>query len=101
MESPECVNFKKIIDSNKIVILGTRFCSACVNAKKILNDKKFKFHDVDLSVEEDFQDCLFRTTKSHYVPQIFVNSKYIGGFQELQYLTDSNLLNDLVYKINL
>lgn len=96
MESPECAELKNLIHSSNIVVLGTNFCGACVRAKKMLSQKQMPFLNIDISDDEKFQECLFRSTNINTIPQVFVNKKFIGGFMELKYLTDTKLLEDLV-----
>lgn len=91
--------FDEFIKSHKIIIMSTNGCPACVDAKKLLDVNNFKYSNLDLSDDknEKLFYCLYDITRSHYVPQVFVNSKYIGGFKELSYLNHTGLLNDLYH----
>ena len=92
-----CEGFHHILNTNNIVVWGTKGCGACVKAKQLLKNKNFAFHEEDLSTtDQDIQECVMNTTNSPYVPQIFVNKKYIGGYSELRYLIERDLLNDIV-----
>lgn len=87
------------LSQNKITVMSTVGCPACVDAKNLLNKKEYKYSELDLTKEdnEKYFNCLMDITKSHYVPQVFINKKYIGGYRELQYLNQTGLLSDLYH----
>ena len=87
-----------LLKDNKITVMSTNGCPSCVDAKTLLKNQKMDYYEKDLSQEdlsESFFHCIFEKTKTHYVPQIFINSKYVGGYRELQYLNSTKLLDDL------
>lgn len=60
---------------------------------------KFSISQQDLStVDPEIQECVINKTNSPYVPQIFINKKYIGGYDALNFLISSGLLDDIVKK---
>lgn len=89
--------FDQYLKNNKITVMSTIGCPACVDAKKLLESSKLIYGTIDLSDDENEKlfHCLYDITKSHYVPQIFINNKYIGGYRELSYLHNTGLLKDL------
>ena len=94
---PICDGFHQILNTHNIVVWGTKGCGACVKAKQLLKNKNYAFHEEDLSTtDQDIQECVMNTTNSPYVPQIFVNKKFIGGFDHLNYLVVTGLLEDIV-----
>jgi glutaredoxin len=95
-ESLDCGEFKKILGSNKIIVIGAKFCKACINAKKLLTKSNFDYLDYDILEKEQISSCLYQKTQNNFIPQIFVNKKFIGGLNELTYLIDSKLLEDIV-----
>ncbi len=90
--------FDKFLEENRIAIMSTIGCPACVDAKNLLKNSKINYAELDLTEKENdgLFNCLYNITKSHYVPQIFINKKYIGGFRELTYLDKTGLLRDLI-----
>ena len=70
-----------------ITIFGKPSCSYCDRAKQLLSKYNIEYTYVDLSLDEarlkQFKEQGFRT-----VPIIYIgegeNSRYIGGFNELQ-----------------
>jgi glutaredoxin 3 len=101
MESPLCAEFENMLKDHNIIVVGADFCPACVKAKNMLKKENFKHLDFNISGENEsnlMQECILPKTKTNYIPQIFVNKKYIGGYSELRYLVERDLLNDIVKK---
>ncbi len=76
--------FEKILNENKLVVVSSFGCPPCKQIKNLFNEKSVKFFDTDISNEEheDLFHCIYEKSKSRYVPQIFYNSSYIGGYNE-------------------
>jgi glutaredoxin 3 len=98
MESSQlCEEFENILNKNSIVVIGADFCPACVKAKKLLKDKNYKHLDYNISGEIEgntMQECIMPKTKTQFIPQIFINKKFIGGYSELRYLIERELLDE-------
>ena len=75
---------------SKVIIFGTANCSYCDMAKKLCEKLKVTYSYYDIAADAKAMNYLmdelgmFKT-----VPQIFVDGKHIGGFNELK-----ELLND-------
>lgn len=65
------------------MIFGKPSCPYCDRAKQLLSKYNIEYTYVDLSLDEarlkQFKEQGFRT-----VPIIYIDDKYIGGFNELQ-----------------
>ena len=79
----------------KVVVYGTRFCPYCVAAKKLLNKKGIRYEDILVSTGEMRREIEQRSGQ-RTVPQIFINEKSIGGFDELSELEEDGLLDALL-----
>ena len=85
--------------SYKIIIYTSDNCSFCRSAKAIFKEKKLKFKEINISKNDKLKNEMIKKTNGMMtVPQIFVNSKHIGGFQELSDLTDSKKMNEIISK---
>ncbi len=84
----------KVLEDNKIVIMSLKGCPPCKKAKELLTTNKLPYHDISLSDNQEFMDCLYEKTRSLYAPQIFINKEYIGGYQDLNNLHNSGKLYD-------
>ena len=79
-----------------IIIYSTGWCVPCNNAKKLLDDKKVTYKEIDIEQNEITRDDLFDITGGRTVPQILINDTVIGGYSELFYLNQSGELDQLL-----
>lgn len=72
-----------------IQIYSTQQCPYCVRAKALLQAKSLAYEEIDVSADLDsMQEMVMRSGKRS-VPQIFIDGKPVGGFQELSQLNAS------------
>lgn len=67
----------------KVVIYTTTYCPYCVAAKRLLERKQVEFEEVDVTSDSSLRLWLVEATGRRTVPQIFINGKPIGGYDEL------------------
>ena len=79
-----------------IIIYSTGWCVPCKNAKKLLDDKKVTYKEIDIEQNEITRDDLYDITGGRTVPQILINDTVIGGYRELFYLNQSGELDQLL-----
>jgi len=68
-----------------ILMYSSSYCPYCTNAEKLLFEKGFDVTEkilVDENPEE--LEKMMKITGKRTVPQIFIDKKYIGGFEELR-----------------
>ena len=83
--------------STKIEIYTGPICNYCDMAKELLNNIGAEFIEIELSKYPDKKkEMLQRTGGRKKVPQIFINNKLIGGFNELRSLKLSGELNKML-----
>ena len=76
--------------SYKIIIYTSENCSFCQSAKAIFKEKKLKFKEINISKNEKLKNEMIKKSNGMMtVPQIFVNSKHIGGYEDLINLESS------------
>ena len=78
-----------IKESSKVIVYSTSWCGPCKNAKKLLNDRGIGFQEIDIEERDMSRDDLYDITGGRTVPQIVVDGKTIGGFDDLVEI-DSN-----------
>lgn len=66
-----------------IIIYTTTTCIYCNLTKKILEEKKLKYKEINLENNLDLFKDLIKKTNHKTVPQIFINDKFIGGYTDL------------------
>ena len=74
-------------------------CTFCNSAKVLLKNKKLNFKEINISKNESLKkEMLEKTNGLMTVPQIFINSKHIGGFEDLNKLENSKKLDAIINK---
>lgn len=67
----------------RVKIYTTTYCGYCVRAKKLLETKKIPFEEINVTEDSKTRDWLVKTTGLKTVPQIFIDDKPIGGYDDL------------------
>lgn len=68
----------------KVTIWSKQSCSYCDMAKSLLKSKGIEFQENKIGEGYTRDDLLAVVPTARTVPQIFVDDKLIGGFQELK-----------------
>ena len=79
-----------------IKIYSTSWCPSCVAAKRFLKEKKIEFEEINIEEEGISREQLYEIAGGMSVPQILVNNKSIGGFNELFELNQSGKLEEIL-----
>ena len=80
----------------EVVIYRTPHCGYCVRVHHLLESKGVPFKEVDVSEDAGKRRWLFDVTRQRTVPQVFINGKPVGGFDELAKLNRSGDLDRLL-----
>lgn len=70
----------------QIVIYTTNYCPYCFGAKSLLRSKKVEFEEIDVTDDPARRVEMERLSARRTVPQIFIDGKSIGGFDEVRRL---------------
>ena len=85
--------------SYEILVYTSDNCSFCNLAKDLLKNKKLNFKEINISKDNNLKKKMMEETNGLMtVPQIFINSKHIGGYDELNNLENSKKLDILISK---
>ena len=79
-----------------IKIYTTSWWGPCIAAKKMLEGMDMSYENIDIEEQGLSRDDLEKITGGHTVPQIIINNKAIGGFNELLQLNNSGKLKELL-----
>jgi len=83
--------------SYKIVVYTSNDCAFCNSAKNLLKNKALKFKEINISKDDNQRKIMLNRTNGRMtVPQIFINSKHIGGFEELKKLEKLKKLDEII-----
>ena len=79
-----------------IKIYTTSWWGPCIAAKKMLDGMDMSYENIDIEEQGLSREDLVKITGGHTVPQIIINDKAIGGFNELLQLNNSGKLKKLL-----
>ena len=76
-----------------IKIYSANWWGSCIAAKKLLDDKNLPYEEINIDEIGMSRETLMQLTGGHTIPQIIINDKPIGGFEQLLILNQKNELN--------
>jgi len=80
----------------KIVVYLTNSCFYCVRAKQLLDAKRLEYEEIRVDLDEALLQEMMVQSGRRTVPQIFINDKSVGGFDDLYALDKSGELDRLL-----
>ena len=81
----------------RILVYSTPFCGYCAAAKRLLTAKGADYAEIDVMMDpERRQEMLTKSGGRRTVPQIFIDGRHIGGFDELNALDKAGELDPLL-----
>jgi len=81
----------------RIVIYTTPFCGYCAAAKRLLRKKATEFKEIDVMMDADRrQEMLAKRNGRRTVPQIFIDGRHIGGYDDVYALDQAGKLDELL-----
>jgi len=81
----------------KIEIYTTNYCPFCVKAKSLLNKKKIKFFEIDISNDEALRNKMtIMSNGARSVPQIFADNIHIVDCDKIHKLDQEKKLDNLL-----
>jgi len=79
-----------------ILIYSTKNCPFCVRAKSLLEAKGVSFDEIFIDEQPEKRIEMKEKSGRQTVPQIFINDKHIGGFDDLYSLDVAGDLDPLL-----
>src|SRR5215203_1086735 len=80
----------------EVIIYRTPSCAYCVMVHRLLESKGVPFVEVDVSADPAKRRWLQDVTQRRTVPQVFINGKPVGGFDDVARLNRSGALDRLL-----
>ena len=74
----------------------TSSCPFCVRAKRLLHARGIPYDEIDVGTDDALRADLVARTGRQTVPQIFIDERSIGGFDELAVLDAAGELAGLM-----
>jgi glutaredoxin 3 len=80
-----------------VEVYSTQYCPFCVRAKALLKNKGIAFTEIDVSRDPALREKMVELAGGRRtVPEIFINGKIIGGYDELHALEMAGELDSLL-----
>ena len=82
----------------RVVIYTTSWCPYCSGAKNLLRAKKIEFEEIDVTRDPERRAEMERLSARRTVPQIFIDGRPIGGYDDACELDSTGELDRLLGK---
>jgi len=81
----------------KVELYTTTSCPFCVRAKSLLKSKGVPFVEIDVTEDAALRQKMVELSGGRRtVPEIFINGKIVGGYEELKALNDRGELDPML-----
>jgi glutaredoxin 3 len=81
----------------RIIVYSSPFCGFCGAAKRLLSQKGAAFTEVDVMFDPQRRlEMIERSGGRQTVPQIFIDGRHIGGYDDLSALDQRGELDPLL-----
>jgi glutaredoxin 3 len=70
----------------KVVMYRTPYCPYCSMAARLLAQHHVEFEEIDVTGDHQRRQWLVAASGQRTVPQIFINGRSVGGFDDLSAL---------------
>jgi len=80
----------------RVVIYTTPYCPYCTRAKALLGSKNASFEEIDVSNDSKQRAEMEKLSQRRTVPQIFIDDKPIGGYDDARELDATGELDRLL-----
>ncbi|HTJ09087.1 MAG TPA: glutaredoxin 3 [Candidatus Binataceae bacterium] len=81
----------------KVEVYTTAYCPYCTRAKSLLKSKGVAFEEIDVSGNSTLREKMIELSGGRRtVPEIFINGKIVGGYDELRALEAEGRLDPLL-----
>lgn len=79
-----------------VLVYTKPLCPYCTAAKALLREKGISFREIDISRNGLQGEEMMQRTGRRTVPQIFIGTHHVGGFDDLSALDQSGKLDPLL-----
>lgn len=83
--------------SKKVVVYSTKTCPYCDRAKALLNKLGVPYEEILVDDNPKLRTEMEQKSGRRTVPQIFIDNRSIGGYDDLNALYTSGKLNELLF----
>jgi glutaredoxin 3 len=81
----------------KVEVYTASYCPYCIRAKSLLKRKGVAFDEIDVSGDPALREKMIELSGGRRtVPEIFINGRIVGGYDELRALEAAGRLDKLL-----
>jgi glutaredoxin 3 len=80
----------------KVTIYDTELCTTCWNVQSLLEKREIPYEHVIVPEDSDAHRELTERTGMDTLPQVFIGSILLGGYEEVAVAADAGMLADLL-----
>ena len=80
----------------KVEIYTKSWCGYSVGAKALLDTKDVPYTEIDVTTDRDTEVAMIERSGAYTVPQIFIDGRGLGGYDDLSALDASGKLDSLL-----
>ena len=73
------------------------WCGYCAAARRLLDDKGVAYREINVTGDKSLRDEARERSGRRTVPQIFINAKHVGGYDDLALLDEQGDLDRLLH----
>jgi glutaredoxin 3 len=85
------------VSAERVLVYSSPFCGYCGAAKRLLAGKGVRFTEIDVLFDPDRRrEMIERSGGRQTIPQIFIDGRHIGGFDDLSELDRRGELDPLL-----
>lgn len=81
---------------DRITVYTTERCSYCVQVKRLLDSKGLSYEEINLERDPEGRMELVKLTGMMTFPQVIVDGRLVGGFNETQAAARNGRLDELL-----
>jgi glutaredoxin 3 len=85
-----------VANSVKVEIYSTGLCPYCSRARRLLDKKGIPYTEYRIDKEPGMREEMVQRSQRTSVPQIFINDRHIGGFDDMAALDVDEELDKLL-----
>lgn len=85
-----------ISTKTKVEIYSTALCPYCMRAKKLLDQKGIEYIEYRVDIDRALRDEMVQRSQRTSVPQIFIEDKHVGGYDDISELDFDDELDPLL-----
>jgi len=80
----------------KVTVYSSEICTLCHSVENLLNVREIPYEKVIVTEDSDEHAALSERTGMRSLPQVFVGSMLLGGYQETLAADQAGMLADLL-----